>query len=125
MAAPTVADRLEHVARSIAAIEGYWAGKRFADYMANEALRAATERHLLIIAEAIKHIPQADKDSEPAVPWRDVIGLGNILRHGYDIIDEKRIWTIVESDLAVLKHAVAGIREHIDGAFEPFAQQAP
>ena len=27
MAAPSLADRLEHVARSIAAIEGYWAGK--------------------------------------------------------------------------------------------------
>ena len=67
MAAPSLADRLEHAARSIAAIEGYWAGKVFADFMASEPLRAATERHLLIIAEA-------DKASEPLVPWPSVVG---------------------------------------------------
>ena len=111
MAVPSLADRLEHIARSISVVEGYWAGKSFADYMSNEPLRAATERHLLIIAEAIKHIPVADRVSEPSVPWPDVIGLGNILRHGYDIVDEKRIWAIVESQLAVLKRAVAAIRE--------------
>lgn len=110
MAAPSAADRLEHIARSIAAIEGYWAGKTFADYLANEPLRAATERHLLIIAEAAKGIPLADRASEPSVPWPDVIGLGNILRHGYDIIDEKRIWAIVEGELGVMKAAIARIR---------------
>lgn len=92
MAGPSVADRLEHVARSIDAIQRYWANKTFADYMANEPLRAATERHLLIIAEAVKSIPLADRASEPSVPWPDVIGLGNILRHGYYVIDERRIW---------------------------------
>lgn len=110
MASPSIADRLEHVARSIAAIENYWAGKTFADYMANEPLRAATERHLLIIAEAAKGISLADRASEPSVPWPDVIGLGNILRHGYDIVDEKRIWAIVEGELGVMK-LVAAIRE--------------
>ena len=109
MAGPSVADRLAHVARSIDAIQGYWADKTFADYTANEPLRAATERHLLIIAEAAKSIPLADRASEPSVPWPDVIGLGNILRHGYDIIDERRIWAIVEGDLAVMKRAVAAI----------------
>ena len=109
MAGPSVADRLEHVARSIAAIQGYWANKSFADYMADEPLRAATERRLLIIAEAAKSIPLADRASEPSVPWSNVIGLGNILRHGYDIIDERRIWVLIEGDLAVLQQAVAAI----------------
>ena len=111
MAGASVADRLEHVARSIAAIEGYWTGKTFADYLANEPLRAATERHLLIIAEAAKSIPLIDRASEPSVPWPDVIGLGNILRHGYDIIDERRIWAIVEGELGAMKQAVAAIRQ--------------
>lgn len=35
-------------------LEGYWAGKTFKDFEANEPLRAATERHLLIISEAVR-----------------------------------------------------------------------
>ena len=63
MAAAGVRDRLLHIARSLAAIEGYWDGKTFLDFEANEPLRAATERHLLIISEAVRHIPQSDKDT--------------------------------------------------------------
>ncbi len=61
MAAASVSDRLLHIRRSIAAIEGYWAGKTFKDFEANEPLRAATERHLLIISEAVRHIPQGTR----------------------------------------------------------------
>ncbi len=85
MAAASVRDRLLHIARSIAAIEGYWGGKTFQDFGASEPLRAATERHLLIISEAIRHVPKCDKDNHPQIPWRDIAGIGNILRHGYDI----------------------------------------
>ena len=43
MASASVQDRLEHVLRSIVAIERYWAGKSFSDFEASEPLRAATE----------------------------------------------------------------------------------
>ena len=69
MAAASVRDRLLHIARSLAAIEGYWDGKTFLEFEANEPLRAATERHLLIISEAVRHIPQSDKDTHPQIPW--------------------------------------------------------
>ena len=112
MAVPTVSDRIEHTLRSIVIIEAYWAGKSFVDFTdpKNEPYRAATERHLLIIAEAIKHIPDDDKAIVPQIPWRDVVAIGNILRHGYDIIDERRIWDVVRNDLAPLTAAVETIR---------------
>jgi uncharacterized protein with HEPN domain len=110
MAPPSVADRLDHILRSIAAIEGYWAGKSFADFIASEPMRAATERHLLIIAEAVKHIPRAHRDDFVQIPWNDIIGMGNILRHGYDIVDERRIWAVLEAELPALKVAVEAIK---------------
>ncbi|MFZ1107448.1 MAG: HepT-like ribonuclease domain-containing protein [Rhodomicrobium sp.] len=109
MAAASVRDRLQHIARSIAAIEGYWHGKAFQDFEADEPLRAATERHLLIISEAVRHIPQSDKDNHPQIPWRDIAGAGNILRHGYDMIDQQRIWAVVELELPALKAAIERI----------------
>ena len=110
MAVASVKDRLEHVLFSIAAIEGYWNGKTISDFENSEPLRAATERHLLIIAEAVKHVPDVDKLKHPQIPWRDIVGMGNILRHGYDIVDVNRIWASVQSDLVPLKVAIAAIR---------------
>ncbi len=109
MAAASVRERLLHIERSIAAIEGYWDGKTFQDFEASEPLRAATERHLLIISEAVRHIPQSDKDNHPQISWRDIAGIGNILRHGYNIIDPQRIWSVVEADLPELKAAISEI----------------
>ena len=36
------------------------------------------------VSEKLLHIPQSDKDNHPQIPWRDIAGIGNILRHGYD-----------------------------------------
>ncbi len=35
--------------------------------------------------------------------------VGNIIRHGYDIIDPQRIWAVVELDLPALKTAIENI----------------
>jgi uncharacterized protein with HEPN domain len=64
---------------------------------------------LLIISEAVRHIPQSDRDDHPQIPWRDIASVGNILRHGYDIIDPQRIWAVVELDLPALKTAIENI----------------
>lgn len=118
MAAASVSDRLLHIRRSIAAIEGYWAGKTFVDFEASEPLRAATERHLLIISEAVRHLPQSEKDNHPQVPWREIAGIGNILRHGYDAVDTQQIWSVVQYDLPALETVVAGISGRLPGILE-------
>ena len=42
------------------------------------------------------------------VHWRDIRGLGNILRHEYSEVDTDAIWRIVIDDLPALKAAVQG-----------------
>jgi uncharacterized protein with HEPN domain len=64
----------------------------------------------LIIAEAVKHIPDADKLKHPNIHWRDIFGMGNILRHGYDVVNERRVWTSVKSDLGPVKAAILAIQ---------------
>ena len=106
MAKASFCDRLRHILQSIAAIEGYWLEKTFQDFQGSEPLRAATERHLLIISEAVRYIPENDRDGHPQIPWRNITGIGNILRHGYDGIDQERIWSAVQLDLPALKTAI-------------------
>lgn len=42
----------------------------------------------------------------PGVPWRDIRGMGNQLRHAYERVDLNTIWNTVVDDLPVLKAAV-------------------
>jgi uncharacterized protein with HEPN domain len=37
---------------------------------------------------------------------------GNILRHGYDIVDPRRIWDLVQLDLAAFGVAIGEIMTH-------------
>ncbi len=39
----------------------------------------------------------------PGLPWADIQGLGNRLRHEYDAIDGRQIWLTVKNDLPTLK----------------------
>ena len=41
----------------------------------------------------------------PDQPWPDIRNFGNMLRHGYDLIDGHRVWHTVANDLPPLKAA--------------------
>jgi len=61
---------------------------------------------LLIISEAAQKLDTIATELCPGIPWREIRGLGNRLRHEYDMIDVVRIWRVVEKDLPPLKQAV-------------------
>ena len=109
MAAATVPDRLEHILASIDSVFAYWKGKKKASFLRDELRRAATERHLAIISEASRHIPKPDKADHPQIPWKDIAGIGNILRHRYDTVSDDRIWEIVSLELPALRTAIEKI----------------
>ena len=41
----------------------------------------------------------------PALDWRGIRGLGNVLRHEYDAVDDSTIEGIVERELGPLRQA--------------------
>ncbi len=41
----------------------------------------------------------------PGVPWSDIRGFGNVLRHGYDEIDDRVLWKTIEVQLQPLRDA--------------------
>ena len=77
-------------------------------------LRRAVERDVEIISEASRYIPERLKDKYSSIPWRKVAGIGNILRHGYKLIDDHEIWDIVTSDLAPLKVTTETILREVE-----------
>ena len=68
------------------------------------------QRALEIISEASRHIPDELLVSAPDIPWKQIRGIGNILRHEYHKIADEVVWAVVTEHVAKLKEAVLAIR---------------
>jgi uncharacterized protein with HEPN domain len=91
---------------AIEMIEQFTAGMNFEDFRADPKTIAAVERKLQVISEAAIRIgPNAAADY-PWLPWHDIRGIGNWLRHQYERIELPVIWGTVQDDLPPLKAAV-------------------
>ena len=111
--------RLEHILRGIARIEQLTAGKTALDYSADEGLREMVERNVARISEAARFVPDDVRARYSDIPWRRVVGIGNVIRHDYDEIDDRVMWDTATEKLLPLKEAVESmLREVEDRATE-------
>jgi uncharacterized protein with HEPN domain len=63
-------------------------------------------RHLQIIGEASRGLPEDVRARAPEVPWLSIIGMRNILVHGYFDIDTDIVWEAASRDVPAVKPAV-------------------
>lgn len=78
-------------------------GKTFDDYTADELLRSGVERKFEIMGEALNRLRRNDPETLAAIRnHRDIISFRNILIHGYDVIDDRIVWGVLEDDLPAL-----------------------
>ena len=89
-------------------IDGFFLGKErdFNEYKKNLMLKRAVERNLEIIGEAVNRIIK----KQPDFPISDsylIIGTRNRIIHGYDVISDDLIWSILENNLPKLKNEVS------------------
>ncbi len=103
MAPVPLPQRLAYVFEAIDSIEKIWSGKSISAYTGDPILSAATGRFLEKICEAVKHVPDEMKRDHPHIPWVQIRGLGNRLRHGYESIAAEVVWDIVQNDLGPLR----------------------
>ena len=107
-------DALLYVADIVAAGEAilrYTNGVNFAAFVANDEKRAAVERQVFVIGEAAARLPDEWKQARPEVPWRKIIGVRNLLAHGYWAIDAEELWDIARNKVP---ESVAELRSLLD-----------
>jgi uncharacterized protein with HEPN domain len=80
------AERLRDMLEAIAAISRYAMCDKKA-FEEDELLQGWFLRHLQIIGEAARALPQDVRTLAPDVPWQRIIGMRNVLEHGYFEID--------------------------------------
>ena len=99
-------------------IQAAWS---FAGEMSFDAFRAsrlhlyAATRALEIISEAARRLPPSFREQHADLPWRQIMGIGNVLRHDYDDVLESMIWQTVQNHLAPLLTAIEAELSTSDG----------
>jgi uncharacterized protein with HEPN domain len=59
--------------------------------------------------EAARRLPEEIRNLAPDIPWQKMIGMRNILVHGYFAIDLDVVWDAVQRDVPLLKPAVEAL----------------
>lgn len=86
------------------------------DDLANDLmLRSATERQFEIIGEALNRLHKlAPHVAERITDYSRIIGLRNVLIHGYDTIKLDLIWTIIRTNLPTLRSEAQSLLDEIN-----------
>lgn len=93
--------RLQDMLDAIVAIRRYSVGGR-AVYDRDELVRVRVIHHLQIIGEAAARLDAAGEAAQ-GLPTSGIVGMRNVLVHGYFQIDHDLVWAVVERDLDPLE----------------------
>jgi uncharacterized protein with HEPN domain len=98
--------RLLHIRDEIAGVATI-VSRPFVRAIPRQLHARAVERALQIVSEAAKALPSDHLAKYPDAPWNAIIGIGNILRHEYQRLDDKQLWEIATVHLPKLQPIVA------------------
>lgn len=97
--------RFQDILDNIEKICSYTAGYDETRFESDDQVMDAVERCLARISEAAIKLDALAEELAPDVPWRDIRGLGNNLRHAYEAVSPRTIWQIVTEHLSPLATA--------------------
>ena len=106
-------ERLQDMLEAIAAIERYSDRDR-STFEQDELLQVWFLYHLQIIGEAARALPKEVRALAPDIPWPKIIGMRNVLVHGYFAVDKDIVWEAVTRDIPTLKFALEGLLKKLE-----------
>jgi len=109
------AERLRDILEGINKIEEY-SDRGKSAFEGDPLIQNWFLRHLQIIGEAARALPESIRDISPSIPWRDVIGMRHILVHQYFGIDLEVVWQIVSTDLPKIKPEMEALLKNIEAS---------
>ena len=85
-----------------------------ADFTSSRVLCLAVEKLFINLGEAASRIDGENALLMPAIPWRRIIGLRNILAHGYEQVAHEILYKTIVQELPALESAVADALANFD-----------
>jgi len=75
----------------------------------NKIYRNAAALCILQIGELVGNLTESFREEYPAVPWRQIKAMRNIVAHNYGSVDPETTWEIITGDIPVLKNYCCSI----------------
>jgi uncharacterized protein with HEPN domain len=104
---------LRAILDAIEGIDNATRGKTLKDFGNDWLLRHGVQRGVEIVSEAARRIPPEVQGRQPQIPWPQIMGIGNVLRHEYHRVSDTLIWNVVQVNLPALKAAVLAIEAEL------------
>lgn len=89
-------------------------GMNYETFSSDDKTQYAVVRALTVIGEAAKKIPKSVQNRFPAVPWKLMAGMRDIVVHEYFRVDLKRVFETVHRDLPPLNKTIASMLIEIE-----------
>ena len=86
--------------------EEFTAGLSFEVFAGDQRTFYAVTRCLEIISEAARRLPANIRNRHPELPWRAVMGAGNVYRHDYEDVAAEFVWETVVRALPPLRGVI-------------------
>jgi uncharacterized protein with HEPN domain len=100
----SIRDCLERIAEYTAAGEQA--------FLASRLIQDGVIRNLEVIGEATKNLSSELRDANPAIPWRQIAGMRDVLIHDYLKVNLARVWRTVITDLPPLRETITRLVRH-------------
>ena len=75
-------------------------------FFADRRIQDAVIRNLEVIGEAVKNLSAGLKEDHPAVPWKQIAAMRDVLIHHYFGVKLDMVWQVVAMHLPSLKTEV-------------------
>lgn len=99
---------LEDILGAIDRIKQYTSNEN-RTFLSDVMMQDAVILQLAVIGETAKKVPRNLITKHKEIPWKDIVGLRNIIVHDYSQLKIQRLWETIERDLPALKKAIEAI----------------
>jgi uncharacterized protein with HEPN domain len=90
---------IEHIRSAADSIQSYVRGMTFEAFAADRKTQHAVLYEIAVIGEAAGSLSERFQAEHPEVPWRDIIGMRNVVIHEYFGVDIEEVWRTATQDV--------------------------
>ena len=98
--------RLEDILKSIDNVRQYVENVTFEQFVSDTMRYYAIIKNVEIVGEAANMLTRHFQQLHPELPWRQIVGMRNVLVHGYANISDRQLWQTVNEDLPPMKQII-------------------